>query len=419
VSNRLMTKSAVGVSLVVVLAATTGLVAADNAVAAGRCKSTVTTMTAVSKSKFAGGGLLRRYSAAVDYPNGATVNWEDQSANLIYGVYPAGTGIAVINARIGETKAIGSMVQTQRPTAMAAINGDFYTQPVIRTKTMEIPHGPIVRDGQIIRADFEQDRAVGVDTSGAPFGGMLAVSGTVKAPHVKLTDVMGVNWEKVQPGGVSIYSPDWSSFTSSPRPAGVAEWVLNKKNVITEVRTAGSTKLGTAVAANTRVIAFPTKLATRAAAGVVGVRVKVNLAQSTDTGVVLSQAVGRNLPLVQAGVAAPLGCAAYANDGQRAGRPRTVIGWTKTGQWRTLIIPGATLNGSDRNGGFGLSNEAAVAKKLGMYYAYELDGGGSTTLYTRSDANVWSRRDLWGVTGGTYERPVSDGLAFMAPPTSP
>ena len=70
-----------------------------------------------------------------------------------------------------------------------------------------------------------------------------------------------------------------------------------------------------------------------------------------------------------------------------------------------------------RNGGFGLSNEAAIAKKFGLYNAYELDGGGSTTLYTRSNAGKWTRRDLYGLdtSTGTYEREVRNGMAFLVP----
>ena len=79
-----------------------------------------------------------------------------------------------------------------------------------------------------------------------------------------------------------------------------------------------------------------------------------------------------------------------------------------------MTVPGTHFDGVGlRLGGFGLSNEAALAKKLGMHYAYELDGGGSTTLYTRSKAGNWTRRDLFGVTGGTYERAVTNGVAFL------
>lgn len=61
-------------------------------------------------------------------------------------------------------------------------------------------------------------------------------------------------------------------------------------------------------------------------------------------------------------------------------------------------------------------NAANIANKLGMVNAYELDGGGSTTLRTRSNAGKWSRRDLYGVNTSVcaYERPMTSGLAFLA-----
>jgi hypothetical protein len=69
-------------------------------------------------------------------------------------------------------------------------------------------------------------------------------------------------------------------------------------------------------------------------------------------------------------------------------------------------------------GGFGLANAANIAKRLGMHYAYELDGGGSTTLWTRSNAGKWSRRDLYGVDTSVCacERSMTNGLAFLAGP---
>jgi len=77
------------------------------------------------------------------------------------------------------------------------------------------------------------------------------------------------------------------------------------------------------------------------------------------------------------------------------------------------VVNGVVL----RNGGFGLASAANIARKLGMTYAYELDGGGSTTLYTRTQSK-WQRRDLYQVknpTGCTCERTMSNGLAFVAP----
>ena len=136
--------------------------------------------------------------------------------------------------------------------------------------------------------------------------------------------------------------------------------------------------------------------------------------QSTDSGVSLYTAVGRGLPMIQGGVPAPLGCGAY--DHSKAARPRTFVGWHAQHRWRSFTVPGKTFDGIGlRTGGLGLANAANIAKSLGMVRAYELDGGGSTTLYTRSRAGKWTRRDLYGVntTVCACERPMTNGLAFI------
>ena len=193
---------------------------------------------------------------------------------------------------------------------------------------------------------------------------------------------------------------------------------LNGRNKIVEVRTSNlnATKRGSVVANNTKVVAFPSALESVASAGVVGQKVRLRVSQNTGSTLTLATAVGRGMTLVKRGVAAPAGCEAY--DHSAAARPRTIIGWTKAGNWRSMTVPGTNLSGTSRTGGMGLANIAAVAKKMGLRFAFELDGGASVTWYTRSNAGTWTRRDLVGVSGGTYERPVDNGLAFLAPPAA-
>ena len=377
------------------------------------CGNLVTELLLQSTSRFAADGKIKRYRATIDFPG--RTGFYDQTGKVFLGVYPAGSLPTIINPPIGDRSTVGALVQSQQPTALAAINGDFFITQTIRGKAVEFSRGPMVRDGVILRADMELAKVVGVDSTGQPFAGTVGARGNISIGLGPKTALAGVNWHTVQAGGFTLYTNQWSQSSGSPRPAGVGEWVLNGRNKIVEVRTSttNAAKRGLIVQGNTKVLAFPAALESVAAAGVVGQKVRLRVSQKTDSGVTLTTAVGRGMTLVKRGTAAPMGCEAY--DHSAAARPRTVIGWTRSGVWRSMTVPGTNLSGTSRTGGIGLANIAAVAKQLGLRFAYELDGGASTTWYTRSTAGVWTRRDLVGVSGGTYERPVDNGLAFLSP----
>jgi hypothetical protein len=409
------------------LAATLLVAVPNQADAARPCHLKGVTTSLDSTQRFADGGILRRYSAHAD---ASRKGGYDQHAKVIMTSYPSGAYPSLINVPVGERKTIGDMAKNQQPQAIGAIDGDFFIFPDIRYKAdIEMARGPMVRDGRVLRGTYKRQRVVGIDTNHNPFGGLLAVRGTIQAQTGTSSpiDIRSVNWHHILGGGVNIYTTQWSSAVSggqatTPRPAGAVEWVLNSKSKIKSIRssTKNTAQLGAPVADGTRVLAFSDNAALGALGVPVGTKVTVRMKQSTDTGVKLFTAVGRGLPVVENGIAGPMGCAVYNQSAEsKSARPRTFVGWNAKGYWRSFTVPGSTFTGIGlRNGGFGLSNAANVAKKLGMTYAYELDGGGSTTLYTRSNAGKWSRRDLYGVDTSVCacERPMTNGLAFLAGP---
>jgi hypothetical protein len=366
-----------------------------------------------SRTQFAGSGMLRRYTARA---HGSTKGGYDQTGKVVLTSYPKGAFPALINAKVGLRQPIGQMVRHERRGAVAAINGDFFVFPDIRgVNDIEMSRGPMVRDGRLIRATAQRQRVVGVTRRHKPFAGMLAVRGAVHAKGTSVTTpVRTLNWHKVKAGGVSIYTSAWSD--AIPRPRGRIEWVLNSHNKIRKVRSPArnSDGLGAPVRDGTRVIAFSRDTAKAVRGMDVGTTVVVHTHQATGSGSKLLTAVGRGLPMVLGGTAAPLGCNAY--DHSKAARPRTFVGWNSHGRWLSLTVPGSTFDGIGlRLGGFGLANAANIARSLGMVRAYELDGGGSTTLYTRSKSGSWKRRDLYGVNTSVCacERPMTNGLAFI------
>jgi hypothetical protein len=372
--------------------------------------------------KFAGRSTAKYYWATTD---GSAVGQYDHAANVIMSTFPVGALPNLMYKRIGEREAIGAMAQSQTPEALGAINADFFVFADIRgTNDIEMARGAMVSNGTVIRGTYRKLRVVGVDAALQPFGGELSVRGSVQAvlTGAPKTAVRSVNWHQVLDGGVNLYTTDWNKTT--PRPAGSTEWVVNARNKVTSVRLPGSSLLGAPVAARTRVLAFSADADDNLPAVAIGTKVRVKVNQLTSTGVKLQTAVGRGLELILDGKPAPLGCRAYAKTGAAvASRPRMFIGWDGQGRWRTFTVPGTKVylkNGSSlqREGGMGLASAANVARQLGMRYAFELDGGGSTSLWTRS-GTTWSRKDLYGMSvqaGCTCERWMANGLSFLPAP---
>jgi hypothetical protein len=390
------------------------------------CRIDVTTQLDKSAT-FEGGGTAKYYWATA---KGSQVGQYDHKGNVIMTTFPAGTYPELINKRIGERQAIGEMTKAQSAQALGSINGDFFVTPDIRYEdSIEMVRGPMVKDGKPIRGIYKRMRIVGVDKNLQPYGEFMGVRGSVQA---QLTDapelkVRALNWQKVLGGGVTVFTTDWSSLTRKdgkatyPRPAGEVEWVVNGRNKLIEVRNAtkNAGKRGDPVERGTRVIAFSSNVAGQAKGVPLDTKITVKIRQSTTTGINLLTGVGRGLPMVEAGKPAPLGCRTYAQS--QSARPRTFVGWDDLGRWRAFTVPGSKLENIDgtllRNGGFGLANAANIARKLGMTYAYELDGGGSTTLYTRKGSD-WTRRDMYKVrnpSGCSCERWMGNGLAFVQP----
>ncbi len=160
------------------LVVTTLVAISDSADSASPCHIKTSTRLD-SRTHFAGGGVLHRYTARA---KGAAKGGYDQTAKVVLTTYPKGAVPHLINAKVGLRQPIGKMVRHQRHQAVAAINGDFFVFPDIRgVNDIEMSRGPMVRDGHLIRATAQRQRVVGVTTKHKPFAGMVAVRGAVRA----------------------------------------------------------------------------------------------------------------------------------------------------------------------------------------------------------------------------------------------
>src|SRR5262249_10148039 len=152
--------------------------------------------------------------------------------------------------------------------------------------------------------------------------------------------------------------------------------------------------------AKTKIVAFGPGLAAKARKAKRGSHVTLSVQQDVpNSSSPLKEAIGRGLQLVDHSKVAPACAPAYNQV-----RPRTTVGWTSTGQWMTMTLPGSGFDRYGyRIGGLGLSQEAKVAVALGFDEAAELDGGGSTTAFIRRADNGWDRVDA---ADNIWQRPI-------------
>jgi hypothetical protein len=332
-----------------------------------------------------------------------TTAGRSRTAIVIRMTLPRGSKPKLIHQPLGLVKPISQQVKAQAPKALAAVNGDFFAYYRMSHGSVLLPWSSSVAHGQLVRASSASHMVVGVDRTGHPYGGPLSVTGTVEDGSVSYP-ITGVDSDSIASDGVAVFTRAWYPSGSTPRPTGDTEWVVSK-GVLTAVLTGHGN--GSPVPPKSKVVAFGRSLAAQAAKAKVGDPVTVTYHQVTTTGAALGEAVGSGPALVKSGQVV-LDCAHYDSEP----RPRTTIGWTSKGRWRTLVVPGTGYDPTGyRIGGFDVPEEAAVVSHLGFDNAFILDGGGSVTEWTRHGRR-WTRVDD---SNSAWERYVPNGLAFSRP----
>ena len=375
------------------------LVAPVEAAAPSPCTMTVK-LDRTSTQTYANGVERNVYNVRVTYAG------KTQTAEVHRMVMPAKTQPRLVTMKMGALGQLRSQLNSKKGArGVAAVNGDFFYGYRVSGDTVYLPRAASVTHGAPVRMNAEGTRVVGIDRNGAPYTGEVGVTGTVTHGSTSFP-LTSVNWQVIGDADVGIYTHDWADTSTARRPAGAVEWVVRKKTIVA-VRTGRD--VGRSVAPRTKVVAFGRTYATPARRAKVGTAATVSIRQVTSTGVPLREAVGRGLGLVRQGaVNVPCQPSLYEQ------RPRTTVGWTASGRWMTLSLPGT---GYDRSGyricGLGLAQEASVATALGFVDAVELDGGGSTTAFVRRADKDWDRVDD---PDQIYQRPIPNALVFVTLP---
>jgi len=378
------------------LLAGTALVAPVEAAPQAPCTMTVK-LDRTSTQTYANGVQRDVYNVKVTY-GGKT-----QTAEVHRMVMPAKTQPRLVTMKMGALGQLRSQLNSKKGArGIAAVNGDFFYGYRVSGDTVYLPRAASVTHGHPVRMNADRMRVVGIDKFGVPYDDEVGVTGTVTHGSTSFP-VTSVNWQSVGDSDVGIYTHDWADTSTARRPSGAVEWVVKRKTILA-VRTGND--VGKSVAPKTKVVAFGRAYATAAKRAKVGTDATVTVQQVTSTGVPLREGVGRGVNLVREGQANVI-CQAS----KLGARPRTTVGWTSTGRWMTLSLPGTGYDRSGyRIGGLGLAQEANAAVALGFYEAVELDGGGSTTAFVRRADNDWDRVDD---RDGIYQRPIPNALLFV------
>ncbi|MFI6813122.1 phosphodiester glycosidase family protein [Nonomuraea sp. NPDC050328] len=280
-----------------------------------------------------------------------------------------------------------------RAKAVAAVNGDFFD-----INQSGAAQGIGVKDGELVQSPVQGwDKAVAISPEGvgsvitAAFEGSAAVAGGATIPLTQFN-------QRIQSGGVGVFTPLWGSYARTRTVEGAAKVteVELRDGAVTAVRQAAGS--GPVVAGTT--ILLGREAGADALAGLkVGDRIEVKY-QPKPGGI--RTAVGGSHVLVKDGAVQPIT--------DPAAHPRTAVGFSADGRTMHLL----TVDGRQADSrGVTLSELAQMMVELGAHNALNLDGGGSSTLLAREPGAASVQVENSPSDGG--ERHVPNGLALYAP----
>jgi len=279
------------------------------------------------------------------------------------------------------TARIPSAYFLDAPTAVVMVNGGVFNPTV-----GAMPALPQMTSGWLRKARSTHDPAIVTAKDGRSLPSRLWITGSVSATGHGYQAVTGLNWQSLSGSGINAYTPSWGK---ARRPYGTADVVVAGGKVVA-VRT-GTTRGQTAASGQTILTATGTA-GSWLASFRIGTSVSISYHASTDAPFPVYEAVGRGARFLNQGVKNGGTCTSR----DELLRPRTAIGWTKSGDLLFVTASGrATVDGV-RYGGATIHQMADYMAKLGSWDATNLDGGGSTTMVARTASGKVIRLDRAG-----------------------
>ena len=362
-----------------VVATLTGAVgvAAPQAAQAATCRATPTLLSRTPiVTKLAGGAVARSWDT------GPTPSNPQASLRIVAVTVPASSAA---NPRVR-----GSVLTSSR-TPSAHISG--LTTPVVTVNggvfnptIGALPDLPVMTSGWLLKARSTHDPAIVISKDGQSIPSRLWVTGSAGSSSIGAKTVTGLNWQALSGTGVNVYTHAWGSRS---RPYGTVDIVLVGGKVA-GIRT--GTARGKAPASGQMILTGTGTTGTWLASLRAGTSVPVSYHASTDATFPVYEAVGRGARFLNKGVKDGGTCSSR----DELLRPRTAIGWTRSGDLLFVTATGrATIDGV-RYGGATIHQMADYMAKLGSYDETNLDGGGSTTMLVRTTSGTVARVDRCG-----------------------
>jgi hypothetical protein len=350
------------------------LVSAPQAATAVTCKATPTLLSKASATTRLTGGLSVRV-----WDTGATPSNPQAATRIAVVKVPAASAL---NPRVrGSSTLTSSHIPSTylkyAPTAAVMVNGG-----VFNLSRGALPDLPQMTGGRVTKARNVHDPVIAVGRAGESSPSRLWITGSATATGHGSMAISGLNWQSLT-GGVDVYTTSWGSQS---RPYGAVDVVVASGKVAAlrygsyrgRPPASGQTILTGYGAAGT----WLTQLR-------VGTPVSASYTAQSDARFTPWEAVGRGARFLNAGVKNGGTCGTRDEEL----RPRTAIGWTKTGDLLFVTVSGrATINGV-RYGGATIHQMADYMQQLGSYDATNLDGGGSTTMLARLSSGTVVRLD--------------------------
>ncbi|GAA0669506.1 hypothetical protein GCM10010193_21870 [Kitasatospora atroaurantiaca] len=300
-----------------------------------------------------------------------------------------------LGGRLSERESLSALADGAGPAALAAVNGDFFD-----IHGTGVPLGPVIRDGQVLKASAEPVRAVGTDRDGLLRRGLVRLAGAVSVGGTPYP--LGcLNCRSLRPG-LTVFTPDWGGAPRPVRARGPVRQLTVSGGRAVDVREGAD---GRPVPGDGFVLVAVGRAARALSAVPPGAPVAFRAGQDGDGGTPWDLAIGYRGTLLRKGRVP----AFPRTHRYEIREPRTALAWDASGRRLWLLTVDGRSAGS---AGLTIAETARLLQRLGARNAVMLDGGGSTEMLARTSPGTMA---IVNAPSGGSERPVPNGLALVSP----